>query len=493
MTPRRSDNRIYIVGAGITGITLAREIRSKGIFGKVVAFLDDDPQKIGSRIHSVPVLGPIEEVVELLKTTPADEAIIAIPGATRERLKRIFRLLVQAGFVRIRFVPRISQILDGEAHLIQARQINPEDLLSRDPIQVNLKHSLAYLRGKRVLVTGAGGSIGAELCRQLLSGGAERLYLFGHGENSIYEIDRELRLLQEEGVGERATIVPILGELQDRDFMLYIVKRTRADVVFHTAAHKHVPMLEANPVEAVKNNVFGTRNILEAARGAEVERFVLVSTDKAVDPGSVYGASKLIAEELVLRQEAPGKVFLVVRFGNVLGSRGSILPLFRSQILKGGPVTLTDARSRRFFMTIPEAASLVLQAGGVGETRDLYLLDMGEPVSIKDMAEQMVRFYGYEPHREIQFVYTGLRPGEKLQESLWSSGDRAEATEYPKILKLDRHYALNGQLEGVIDRLQPICFFDPGNPEVYRDRTRLRQTLKEIVPTLRVPEDEPPH
>jgi FlaA1/EpsC-like NDP-sugar epimerase len=493
MTPRRSDNRIYIVGAGITGITLAREIRSKGIFGKVVAFLDDDPHKIGTRIHSIPVLGPIEEVVELLKTTPADEAIIAIPGAPRERLKKIFRLLVQAGFVRIRFVPRISQILDGEAHLIQARQINPEDLLSRDPIQVSLKKSLAYLRGKRVLVTGAGGSIGAELCRQLLSGGAERLYLFGHGENSIYEIERELRLLQEEGVGERATIVPILGELQDRDFMLYIVERTRADVVFHTAAHKHVPMLEANPVEAVKNNVFGTKNIIEAALAAEVDRFVLVSTDKAVDPGSVYGASKLIAEELALRQDKPGKVFLVVRFGNVLGSRGSILPLFRNQILKGGPVTLTDARSKRFFMTIPEAASLVLQAGGVGEPRGLYLLDMGEPVSIKEMAEQMVRFYGYEPHKEIQFVYTGLRPGEKLEESLWSNGDRARATEYPKILRLDRHYALNGQLEGVIDRLQPICFFDAGNPGVYRNRTRLRQALKEIVPTLRVPEDEPPH
>ena len=493
MTPRRSDNRIYIVGAGITGITLAREIRSKGVFGKVVAFLDDDPQKIGSRIHSVPVLGPIEEVVELLKTTPADEAIIAIPGASRERLKKIFRLLVQAGFVRIRFVPRISQILDGEAHLIQARQINPEDLLSRDPIQVNLKQSLAYLRGKRVMVTGAGGSIGAELCRQLLSGGAERLYLFGHGENSIYEIERELRLLQEEGVGERATIVPILGELQDRDFMLYIVERTRADVVFHTAAHKHVPLLEANPVEGVKNNVFGTKNIVDAALAAEVERFVLVSTDKAVDPGSVYGASKLIAEELVLRQDGPGKVFLVVRFGNVLGSRGSILPLFRSQILKGGPVTLTDPRSKRFFMTIPEAASLVLQAGGVGEPRGLYLLDMGEPVSIKEMAEQMVRFYGYEPQKEIRLVYTGLRPGEKLVESLWSKGDEAKATEYPKILKLDRHYALNGQLEGVIDRLQPICFFDAGNPAVYRNRTRLRQALKEIVPTLRVPEDEPPH
>jgi FlaA1/EpsC-like NDP-sugar epimerase len=246
-------------------------------------------------------------------------------------------------------------------------------------------------------------------------------------------------------------------------------------------------------VEAVKNNVFGTKNIIDAALAAEVERFLLVSTDKAVDPNSVYGASKLIAEELVLRQDRPGKVFLVVRFGNVLGSRGSILPLFRSQILKGGPVTVTDPKSKRFFMTIPEAASLVLQAGGVGEARGLYLLDMGEPVSIKEMAEQMVRFYGYEPREEIPIVYTGLRPGEKLVESLWSNGDKAKPTEYPKILKLDRHYALNGQLGRVVERLEPICFYDPDNPQEYRNRTVLRQTLKQIVPTLRVPYDEPAH
>jgi FlaA1/EpsC-like NDP-sugar epimerase len=493
MIQRSARNRIYIIGAGITGITLAREIEVKGIFGKVVAFLDDDPAKIGSRIRSVTVLGPIDKAVELLKTTPADEAIIAIPGATRAQLKRIYRLLLQAGFVRIRIVPRVSQILEGEAHLIQARQINPEDLLTREPIQVNLKKSLAYLRGKRVLVTGAGGSIGGELCRQLLSGGAERLYLFGHGENSIYGIERELRLLQEEGVGEEATIVPILGELQDRDFMSYILERTRANVVFHAAAHKHVPLLEANPVEAVKNNVFGTRNVIDACLGAGVERFVLISTDKAVDPTSIYGASKLIAEELVLRQRGPKRVYLVVRFGNVLGSRGSILPLFREQILKGGPVTITDSQTKRFFMTIPEAVSLVLQAGGVGEPEGLYLLDMGQPVSIKELAEQMIRFYGYEPEKEIKLVYTGLRPGEKLEEKLWSASDRALATRFPKILKLDRHYALNGQLDRVIERLKPICFFTSEQAEVYRNRQVLRNTLKEIVPSLHIPEDEPPH
>jgi FlaA1/EpsC-like NDP-sugar epimerase len=467
-----SKNRIYIIGAGLTGVSLAREIQAKGIFGRVVAFLDDDPQKIGSRLHSIPVLGPLDAVAELLKTTPADEAIIATPGATRDELKRIYRLLTAAEFPKIRIVPRLSQILDGEPHLIQARDINPEDLLARQPVKVSLRKSLAYLRGKRVLVTGAGGSIGGELARQLLHGGAERLYLFGHGENSIYESERELRLLQEEGVGEKASIVPIIGELQDREYMRYILGRLRAHVVFHTAAHKHVPLLEANPVEAVKNNVFGTQNVVDASLAAGVERFVLISTDKAVEPGSVYGASKLIAEELVLRQGGPGQAFLVVRFGNVLGSRGSILPLFRKQILKGGPVTITHPEARRYFMTIPEAVSLVL---------------------IRELAEQMIRFYGYEPETEIPIRYTGLRPGEKLQERLWAEGDNPLPTDYAKLLVLDRKYALNGKLPAVLESLRPICFFDPAAPQAYRNRRMLRATLKRIIPDLRLPDDEPPY
>ncbi len=266
-----SRNTIYIVGAGFTGTTIAAEIRTKRIFGHVVAFLDDDPAKIGSRIDGVPVLGPIEAAVKVIRTTPADEAIIAIPSATREQLAKIYAILRRAKFARIRIVPRIAQILDGEAHLIQAREIDPEDFLARSPVRVNLRTSLGYVRGMRVLVTGAGGSIGSELCRQLLEGGAERLYLFGHGENSIYEIQRELRLLQEEGVGEKATIVPIIGEIQDREYLYFILSRTRAHVVFHTAAHKHVPLMEANPVEAVKNNVFGTKNIVDASRKARGE------------------------------------------------------------------------------------------------------------------------------------------------------------------------------------------------------------------------------
>jgi FlaA1/EpsC-like NDP-sugar epimerase len=474
---------IYIIGAGFTGVTIAAEIRAKKIFGRVVAFLDDDTTKIGTRIDGVPVLGPIEAVASIMKTAPADEAIIAIPSASRGELARIYGILKRAKFAKIRIVPQVSQIVDGEVHLIQAREIDPEDFLARDPVTVNLRKSLAYLRGKRVMVTGAGGSIGSELCRQLLEGGVERLFLFGHGENSIYEIDRELRLLQEEGVGQKTTIVPVIGEIQDRDYVFFILSRTRTNVVFHAAAHKHVPMVESNPVEGIKNNVFGTLNVVDAARKNGVERFVLISTDKAVEPGSVYGASKLLAEEIVLREKRNGHHFLVVRFGNVLGSRGSILPLFRNQISKGGPVTVTHPEARRFFMTIPEATSLVLQASGTGLGGEVYLLDMGESLSIRELAEQMIRFYGYEPGEDIKIVYTGLRKGEKLVERLYAEGELPEPTANRRILKLKRKTLINGRINSVLDRLRPICFHD-GGTAVFRNKRELRRVLEEVIPGI---------
>ncbi len=491
MMAQGNPNRIYIIGAGFTGTSIASEIKKKNIFGRVVAFIDDDPQKIGKRILGIPVLGPLDAVVEIIKTTPADEAIIAIPSATNGQLKRIYDTLKKAQFSKIRIVPRLSQIIDGGVHLIQTREINPEDLLARSPVKVDLKETLKYLRGKRVLVTGAGGSIGSELSRQLLSGGAERLYLFGHGENSIYEIEKELKILQEEGVGEKATIVPIIGEIQDRDYMFFLLKRLKADVVFHTAAHKHVPLLEANPVEAIKNNVFGTKNIVDAAKESGVKRFVFISTDKAVEPTNVYGASKLIAEEIVLHEGKKGNKFIVVRFGNVLGSTGSILPLFQKQIKKGGPVTITHPEVKRFFMTIPEAASLVLKAGGTGEGGELYILDMGEQVLIKELAEQIIKFYGFEPKKDIEITYIGLRPGEKLTEKLWSKGEIPYKTESKKIMKLKRNSLLNGNLTNLIKKLEPICFFDKSKPELFRNRRALKNILNEAIPTIEVPENEP--
>jgi len=485
-------NRIYIIGAGFAGISIAREIRGKEILGEVVAFLDDNAAKIGTRIDGVPVLGPIDAVAEIVDKTPGDEALIAIPSAGHEKLRRLYQLLESAGFARIRILPAVSQIIEGDAHFIQTRDLNPADLLGRNPVKIGLRESLRYLRGKRVVITGAGGSIGSELARQLLSGGAQRLYLFGHGENSIYEIDRELRLLQEEGVGERATIVPVIGDLQDRDYMHFILDRLKAHVIFHAAAYKHVPMVEANPVVAVANNVMGTRNLVDAAIAAGTERFVLISTDKVVEPTSVYGVSKKLAEEIVLA--APGGdqgAYMVVRFGNVLGSRGSIVPLFQQQIAKGGPVTITHPEAARYFMTIPEASSLVLKAGGVGDGGALYVLDMGEPVRIQELAEQMIRFYGYEPHEEIEISYIGMRRGEKLTESLVGPGEEPVETPYPRIKRIRRSLPPVPALDELIERLRPICSFAAERKELFRNRRVLRETLADHFPTVKAEPDEP--
>jgi FlaA1/EpsC-like NDP-sugar epimerase len=488
--------RLYIIGAGFAGLNLAVEIRTKAIFGEAVAFLDDDPEKIGRRVEGIPVLGPIRDVARLLRMNPADEAIIAIPAASREYLKELYQILKNAGFERIRILPGISQIIEGDAHLIQTRSIDPQDLLGRTPVRVNLKQSLAYLRGKRVLVTGAGGSIGSEICRQLLSGGASRLYLLGHGENSIYQIDRELRLLQEEGVGEKATIVPVIGDLKDRDYMNHIIPKLKADVIFHAAAYKHVPMMEENPVAAIENNLFGTHNLINAAYAEGVKRFVHITTDKAVEPISVYGVSKYLCEELVLaaaRNAAEGSEkedsgeggktgnvnFMVVRFGNVLGSRGSIMPLFQKQIEKGGPVTVTHPEMRRWFMTIPEACSLVLKAGGVGSNGNLYLLDMGEPVRIRDLAEQMIRFYGFEPEEDIKISYVGLRPGERLGEKLWWDSETPRSTPFDRILQVERKAAPSLDIRLLMEKLLPVCRFDPAQPGKYRNSGLLRRILKE--------------
>jgi len=475
--------RLYIIGAGFAGRTLANELTSKKIFGEVVAFLDDDPEKIGKRIDGIPVLGPIKDVALLLKTNPADEAIIAITNASREYLKELYAILVRANFQKIRILPGISQIIEGDAHLIQTRSIDLQDLLGRNPVTIKLKQSLSYVRGKRVLVTGAGGSIGSELCRQLLSGGVSRLYLLGHGENSIYQIDRELRLLQDEGVGEKAAIVPVIGDLKDADYMDYILSQLKADAIFHTAAYKHVPMMEENPVAAIENNVLGTENLIKSAIKYGTKRFVHISTDKAVHPVSVYGASKYICEQLVLKasEDSQSTQFVVVRFGNVLGSRGSIVPLFQQQIEKGGPVTVTHPDARRFFMTISEACSLVLKTGGVGENGRLYLLDMGEPVRIRDLAEQLIRFHGYEPETEIKIEYIGLRPGERLDETLMNEYEEQSETEHSRILEITRKKPLNIDFIGLLNELRPICKFDPEKPKVYRDAGLLRNAIDKII------------
>jgi len=483
--------RLYIIGAGFAGQTLVNEIKSKGIFGEVVAFLDDDPEKIGRRIDDIPVLGPIRDVARLLRLHPADEAIIAIPSASREYIEEIYKILKNAGFEKIRILPGISQIIDGDAHLIQTRSIDPQDLLGRTPVAVNLRQSLNYLRGKRVLVTGAGGSIGSEISRQLLSAGVSRLYLFGHGENSIYQIDKELKLLQEEGVGEKTILVPIIGDLKDRDYMDWIMARTKADVVFHSAAYKHVPMMEENAVAAIENNFFGTDNLIFAAKKHNVKRFVHMTTDKAVEPVSIYGVSKFLCDMLVLEaakqigslSEGSPSSFIVVRFGNVLGSRGSIMPLFQKQIEKGGPLTITHPDMCRWFMTIPEACSLVLKAGGVGENGDLYLLDMGEPVKIRDLAEQMIRFHGLEPEQDIGIEYIGLRPGERLNEKLLWDSEISDKTGFDRILKIRRNESINININTMKEKFSPIFQLDLGQFEKFRNNALLRNILRQHIPS----------
>lgn len=483
--------RAYIVGAGMAGRALARDIAERGARGTVVAFFDDDDAKIGTRIEGLPVMGPIADVAPIVEKGPLDEAIIAMPSTPRDVIRRLYHTLKNARFAHIRILPSVSQIVGDDAHFVQTRTVDPQDLLGRTPVSINLKESLAYLRGKRVLVTGAGGSIGSELARQLLFGGVERLYLLGHGENSIYQIDSELRILQNEGVGERSEIVPIIGDLDDEAHMKFLLARLRADVVFHAAAFKHVPMMESNPVAAVRNNVFGTRNLLRAANESGVKRLVLVSTDKAVEPSSTYGATKHLAEKVVLDSTQGPTLSVVVRFGNVLGSRGSVLPLFRRQIENGGPVTVTDPDATRYFMTIPEAVSLVLRVGGLGERGRLYLLDMGDPVRIMDLAEQMIRFYGYEPRADIAIETIGLRAGEKRHEALLAPCEKIESYVAERVMRVIRVEQPAFETDALLEKLRRICYPVDVEDDGYRNRLRLRRLLEGAIPSLPVNEGEP--
>jgi FlaA1/EpsC-like NDP-sugar epimerase len=484
------EKRIYIVGAGNFGRAIAREIDDKGVIGNVVAFLDDDRDKIGTLVDGIPVLGPVSACAGILDRGHDAEALLAIPSASRKQLNLIYEALRRADFTRIRILPSVSQLVTADPHFVQARDMDPQDLLGREPVLIDLKESLSYVRGKRVLVTGAGGSIGSELSRQLLYGGAERLYLLGHGENSIWGIERELRKLQDAGVGEKAIIVPVIGELQDRDYIHFLLGRMKADVIFHGAAHKHVPMMEHNPVEAMKNNVIGTRNLIDAAVEAGTQRFVLISTDKAVNPSSVYGASKRIAEMLVLSQRNEGQDFMVVRFGNVLGSRGSIMPLFKEQIFSGGPITVTHPDAKRWFMTIPEAVSLVIKTAGLSADNGLYMLDMGDPVRIVDFARQMIRFYGYD-EESIPITFIGMRPGEKKIEKLWSEEEQPLDTEHPRIVKVIFPPEVKETATVILRELEPVVKLNPEHPELFRNRHALREIINRHFPDVTGPENEP--
>ncbi|HHX77337.1 MAG TPA: polysaccharide biosynthesis protein, partial [Firmicutes bacterium] len=384
---------VLIVGAGEAGVLVAKELEKnvEELLAKPVGFIDDDPKKKGNYIHNIPILGGREDIISVITRKKVDEVIIAIPSASRKTVREIVEVCKKVP-VKVKILPGVYQLIGGKVSLKKLRDVDIEDLLKREPVNIDLEEIAAYLKGKVVLVTGGGGSIGSEICRQVLSFEPEQLLIMGQGENSVYTIHKEL-IKQ-----EKVKIIPLIGNVQDRARVEEIFETYKPGVIFHAAAHKHVPLMEENPKEAIKNNVFGTKNVAEAAHRHKAERFVLVSTDKAVNPSSVMGATKRIAEMVIqtLAQTSQTK-FCAVRFGNVLGSRGSVVPLFREQIAAGGPVTVTHPDMVRYFMTIQEAAQLVIQAGAFGERGEVFILDMGEPVKIVDLAKDLIRLSGFEP------------------------------------------------------------------------------------------------
>ena len=423
-----------IVGAGDAGRLIVKEmLRNPKLGYTPIGLVDDDPRKRNLRLHGVRVLGTTRDLRYLLRDHSPDEVIIALPSAAGEKRQEIVNVCRDVGVV-VKTLPAVHELISGDVALArQLREVQVEDILGREPVRLDVAAVASYLEGETVLVTGAGGSIGSELCRQIAAIGPERLVLVERSEPALAEVARELN--QERGF---SATVPILGDVRDRPKMRRVFERYRPAVVFHAAAYKHVPLVEANAIESVRNNVLATKVIAEVASEYAAKRFVLVSTDKAVNPKSVLGQTKAVCEWIVgaaAARESNGTRFLSVRFGNVLGSSGSVIPLFRRQIASGGPVTVTHPDMTRYFMTIPEAAQLIIQAGAIGESGDVFVLDMGTPVKIVDLARNMIRLSGKEPDRDIAIEFVGTRPGEKLHEELWDEAESAAPTSHPKILR----------------------------------------------------------
>ncbi|TWI59870.1 polysaccharide biosynthesis protein [Halalkalibacter nanhaiisediminis] len=428
--PREDRKRTLMVGAGAAGIMVVRDLKNNSDAElEPVAFVDDDVRKHRLEIMDVPVLGGTNEMADIVQSNNIEQIIIAIPSLNKEGLNQIFQECSKTK-AKTQILPRMEDLMLGNVEVHQFRDVEVEDLLGREPIQLDINGIAEYITDKTVLVTGAGGSIGSEICRQLARFTPKQLVLLGHGENSIYSIEMELsRKLPD------LNIVTEIADVQDREKMFSIMAARQPHVVFHAAAHKHVPLMERNPEEAVKNNVIGTKNVAEAASRAKVNTFVMVSTDKAVNPTSVMGATKRIAEMVVQHMDMISDTrFVAVRFGNVLGSRGSVIPLFKQQIKNGGPVTVTHPDMVRYFMTIPEASRLVLQAGALADGGEVFVLDMGEPVKIVDLARNLIKLSGYTED-EIPIEFSGIRPGEKMFEELLGKNEVHDEQVYPKIYR----------------------------------------------------------
>jgi FlaA1/EpsC-like NDP-sugar epimerase len=464
----REGTKVLIIGAGQAGELLLRDILHKQEVIPV-AFVDDDVSKHGREIHGIRVLGGLDGLGQIVKSLDVDELLIAVPSATKPQMQHITE---QCSKVNIpsRILPPLFELSGKDVDFNQLRAVTVDDLLGRDPVELDTEAISFYLHNKVVLVTGGGGSIGSELCRQVAGMQPKSLIVFEHGEFNLYAIDNELRADRPE-----LNLVTVLGDVKNRERVDWVLKTYKPDVVFHAAAYKHVPLLEKNPAEGVQNNIIGTRILVDAVDRFGVERFVLISTDKAVNPANVMGTTKRIAEIYCQNFDARSRTrFITTRFGNVLGSAGSVVPLFEKQIQNGGPVTVTHPEICRYFMTISEAVSLILQAGSMGKGGEIFVLDMGEPVLIQNLAEQMIRLSGFEPGRDIEITYTGLRPGEKLFEEIFHESEGLQPTSHTKLL-LARSRQVDWQwIEEELSLLQEAA--------ISRNVDGLKTHLRNIVP-----------
>ena len=462
-------HRVLIVGAGDAGAMVVRELHANPELGlEPVGFLDDNPAKVGSSIHGLPVLATRRALADVATEYGVDEVIIAMPNAQGAVVREI-RDACDKAKLKAKTIPGFYEIITGRVNVTQLRDVQIEDLLRRKPVQTDERAVAQLVRGMPVLVTGAGGSIGSEICRQVARFGARELILLGHGENTIYDIYNELLAKY-----PALPVHPVIADMRDRRRLIRIFDTYRPQAVFHAAAHKHVPLMELNPEEAITNNLQGTANAVEVSEQFNVEHFVFISTDKAVNPVNVMGATKLLAE-MVVHDAAlrTGKPYVSVRFGNVLASRGSVVPLFQKQIVSGGPVTVTHPEMTRYFMTIPEAVQLVLQAAALGRGGETFVLDMGQPVRILDLARDLVQLSGLELGRDIDIAFTGLRPGEKLFEELFSSSEEFKRTEHDKILVVRNGTGPEAPMQRIVEL---VTAAEAG------DGLRVRQKLVEMVP-----------
>lgn len=464
-----------VIGAGEAGLAIIKELQSSyHLNSKVVCVIDDSVMKKGNRILGVPIVGGRDKIISSVKKYKVNEIILAIPTLPLEEKKKILNICKETG-CKLRTLPGIYQLINEEVSIAKLREVNIDDLLGREPVQTDIESILGYVKKKVVLVTGGGGSIGSELCRQIAGHEPEQLIIFEIYENSAYEIQQELIRKYPE-----LNLLVLIGSVRNTHRVGQIFRDYRPDIVYHAAAHKHVPLMEDSPNEALKNNVFGTLNVARAADMYGSQKFILISTDKAVNPTNIMGASKRLCEMIIqgMNRESDTE-FVAVRFGNVLGSNGSVIPLFEKQIMAGGPVTVTDKNIIRYFMTIPEAVSLVLQAGAFALGGEIFVLDMGEPVKIDDLARNLIKLSGYKPDEDIKIVYTGLRPGEKLYEELLMSEEGLRKTRHERIFIAK---PIEFDTEEFWKQLVEL------KKEAYEDGRSIRAAVQKMVPTYQIME-----